>query len=693
MARTLQTARKSTGGRPPARGAPVDTNVVDIPDMDEATAQKLQEIKEGSMQALVKHIDRKHTEKGQVYFTETTEDEDIPEQVNWWSKFAMCLVRYLDNSNKYVQKIALQINSKHLKDILRDTIGTFPGVSFQTKDITIDAPYRVLFHYKSELEEAGKKLDQDSEAKAHLDLLLDFIYQEFKDTIEETENLLEQGLISYQHLWTIFRPKTIIYAPVFGQARCFELTSYAYTEDGLQINSEYVDFDGDDFGKRNAGRLVPGFAGAERIEHLSAYPISYHANEKALREELIARGKRWEAYAGMYFQRYQGVALEHTPCGMSRFNVDGRVVVDTKTFHRLNANLAYSVNPFKDASEKRAKRRRIQSFDDEEDEENGGETLDLVPDTRLDLDPLSDARLLLSNATVRGFSFTEKRWFEFFVDKLLPAGWNPNCFDQVVLPQTQKDLVQALVANHIQQRNHSFDDIVKGKGKGLILVLHGPPGVGKTLTAETVAEFCKRPLYMVSSGDLGTESSTLDERLTRILDMASTWRAVLLIDEADVFLERRSLHDMERNSLVSISLRVLEYYSGILFLTSNRVSCFDDAMKSRIHVPLKYSDLTPESRKTIWRNFLQRERVQVDEEGYERLAQAGINGRQIKNVIRTAGSLAQWRGVSVDCGLLEQVIRIQVEFEEELEGKAGMVNGLDGKGEGKGVNGVVVNGH
>lgn len=471
-----------------------------------------------------------------------------------------------------------KINSQHLKDILKNTISSFPGVNFQTKDITVDAPYRVLFHYKDELQQAGEALESD-EAKEHHKLLIDFIHEQFADTIEETENLLEQGLISYQHLWTIFRPGMTIYAPVFGQPRAFTLNNYSFSCDppGLNLHMDFVDFDGEDFGTRTTGRLVSAFSGAEKITDLSAYPIQYHATPDLLRKELISRGKRWEAHAGMHFRTYSGIALEHTPCGISRYNIEGRVVVDTKTFHRLNANYAFGVNAFKSDEDKRKKRRRIQNYDDSE-EEGDAETMDLVPQESLELDPLTDEQCLLANAMVRGFSFAEKRWLDFFIDKLAPAGWNKNCFEQLVLPETQKDLVQALVSNHVQQRS-SFDDIVKGKGKGLILVLHGPPGVGKTLTAETVAEFCQRPLYMVSSGDLGTDSSTLDDRLSRILDMASTWKAVLLIDEADVFLERRSLHDMERNSLVSIFLRVLEYYEGILFLTSNRVNTFDDAFK------------------------------------------------------------------------------------------------------------------
>ena len=104
MARTKQTARRSTGG-----GA----EVVDIPEIDAEMAKKLKDIEEGDMQAELKHIDRKYTEKGQVYFAETV-DEEIPDQVNWWSKFAMCLVRYMDPSNSYVQKTSLQVSNMSL---------------------------------------------------------------------------------------------------------------------------------------------------------------------------------------------------------------------------------------------------------------------------------------------------------------------------------------------------------------------------------------------------------------------------------------------------------------------------------------------------------------------------------------------------------------------------------------------------
>ena len=63
---------------------------------------------------------------------------------------------------------------------------------------------------------------------------------------------------------------------------------------------------------------------------------------------------------------------------------------------------------------------------------------------------------------------------------------------------------------------------------------------------------------MVGAGDLGTDASDLDSALHRVLTLASARKAVVLIDEADVFLEKRDLHDLQRNAMVAVFLRQLE---------------------------------------------------------------------------------------------------------------------------------------
>lgn len=90
------------------------------------------------------------------------------------------------------------------------------------------------------------------------------------------------------------------------------------------------------------------------------------------------------------------------------------------------------------------------------------------------------------------------------------------------------------------------------------MLLSGPPGVGKTLTAESVAETMRVPLYMMFASDLGLTPTEVEANLARILEMTTKWKAVLLLDEADVYLEKRSTKDLERNKLVSIFLRLLE---------------------------------------------------------------------------------------------------------------------------------------
>ena len=87
----------------------------------------------------------------------------------------------------------------------------------------------------------------------------------------------------------------------------------------------------------------------------------------------------------------------------------------------------------------------------------------------------SDEEYMIFDYQVQGYSLNEKKWCFFYVDLVQPVYLNKNAFDLLLIPPEQKRLVYALVRTHSED-NGGFDDMIKGKGKGLIFVLHGAPG-------------------------------------------------------------------------------------------------------------------------------------------------------------------------------------------------------------------------
>lgn len=164
------------------------------------------------------------------------------------------------------------------------------------------------------------------------------------------------------------------------------------------------------------------------------------------------------------------------------------------------------------------------------------------------LDAISAEDFMICDFQIPGFSLFDKKWCFFAVDFIRDVEFNNTAFQQLLLPKNHKELVHALVKNH---GTDDFDDLIKGKGKGLVFVLHGTPGVGKTFTAESIADDVRKPLYVVNSGELGVSPSVVEEHLNSALSLATQWGAIVLIDEADVFLEQRTIHDLTRNCLVS----------------------------------------------------------------------------------------------------------------------------------------------
>lgn len=191
----------------------------------------------------------------------------------------------------------------------------------------------------------------------------------------------------------------------------------------------------------------------------------------------------------------------------------------------------------------------------------------------------------------------------------------------------------------------------------------------------------RRPLYAMSAGELGDDADDVERSLQQVLELSAKWGAVLLIDECDVFLERRSLRDLHRNKIVSVFLRLLEYYQGVMFLTTNRVEDFDPAFESRIHLTINYPKLDPDSRLHIWRTFVNRgagDRSSIAEEGLIELAKADLNGRQIKNVVRTARLLALRDSGPLTLKHVETVLRV----------KRGGLAGIASEEESKTLNGI-----
>ncbi|KAK7421853.1 hypothetical protein QQZ08_009730 [Neonectria magnoliae] len=591
---------------------------------------------------------------------------------------------------------------------------------------------------KQERKKNQKRLD---EKRKHLKVLLGYLDEDYAAVKESLYPMLESGLITFDLLWALWKPNTIACMSTYGTAsepRAFkvemaQLHTSIMKGNFYYIDGKYFEYDGKKFGYGNLSEDIPEFYGAKKITSLPCYPIKYHQNEEQLRKDLIERGKKFVTLSGVHYKSYQGMAFLKRKKMIVKFNVaPSRVMVDPAIFRRINPNYSVSLVKPKDHdvlsddedSDLEACSCACDSSDSEggekvkfvtrvfkdleggihmaripkedEDEEDNQDDLDLLPDRKGSVvegergekteaergaetpHEFTDEEYLIASSVVLGFAFSEKQWLEFTVSGIKEIKWNEKAWDSLVLEDGTKDLIKALVESRKYHAANTIDDVIQGKGKGLVTVLHGPPGTGKTLTAEGISELLKCPLYMASAGELGTDSRFLEAELQKILDICHAWGAILLLDEADVFLEKRDMHNIHRNALVSIFLRQLEYFQGILFLTTNRVETFDEAFQSRIHIALRYDNLDAKAKRTIFKMFLERvqalgkiEVTPLTEDDLVALSKQDLNGREIKNVVGSAQDLAVNKGEALSMRHIKQVLNVHAKFGRDLKGGSG----------------------
>lgn len=230
---------------------------------------------------------------------------------------------------------------------------------------------------------------------------------------------------------------------------------------------------------------------------------------------------------------------------------------------------------------------------------------------------------------IRVFSMDRKQYGYVDVRDIIEKEWEENALDKLILPDNMSRMLRKVFDS---PNEDLFGDLVSAKAGGMVVLAQGPTGVGKTFTAEIYAEHTKRPLYVLEMAELGTDLSKVESNLQRIFRRATRWNAVLLFDEADVFMSERD-SNLERSAIVGIFLRLLDYYRGLFFLTTNRPEVIDKAFKSRITLALTYPPLDAERRRKIWTSMLKKAGVKLEGD-LNGIPDQDLNGRQIRNLVR-----------------------------------------------------------
>lgn len=456
-------------------------------------------------------------------------------------------------------------------------------------------------------------VDEEEEGS---DLLVDylaFLHELHATLVNQAHENCRQGAVTTDDLFLLLQKGVLARVVVRGAVAIVKLDTIESVETMfgsiLMANVGTTAHSGKGFVRGKASIRIPTFEGKKNLSDLRIRPLTPEDDLSEYKE----RGLRVATMLqNPYHGSYSGNLLRQGWTSDSSYEATGRVMVDISGMQQSDESYDF----FWGANR--------------------------VPDTAtLGFEELQEIDFICMTPFVYGFSFRTKVWGEMIAANISPVQFCTESFQQLVLDPEIKTLVRTLVASKSKGK-----DFIEGKGGGCIFLLDGEPGTGKTLTAEAVSEDLKRPLHSVSVGELGTNPDDLDKRLRMILEVAARWNAVLLLDECDVFLEARSDQDIQRNAMVSVFLRLLEYYPGILFLTTNRSSHLDAAVYSRVSLPIHYPRLPEASLRQVWQNHLQLNEVEHQDYDLDRLAREAnehkLNGRQIKNCVRQACALADY---------------------------------------------------
>lgn len=609
------------------------------------------------------------------------DDWEWPIYDTWWSDVTYRMVRKLRAKEKgkhssapfevsYEQRkgwpdeVSVTLSSKSLIRVTKECLPK------QSEHLLIEKPLingKNMFVALNAFQEAYKSIADDEQAlgRHHLKHLVRFLEKEYKDTIVHFDRAKRERKVSWGLLWAFLHKGEKVYykCALTGETLqgIVKYCHYFSSHQGrhLRVAFRSSNWNGVKYVKCRGSVTIDEFQSEKSFEAIGMCPMSILEGAEVARLEamFLRNGRKFYDIVrrGSSYLQYQGPRLRMVLNGacwqLKKQKADGRVMADLLSFARMNPDY-----PLENAGPPTCCGPRSLSCEETE-----------AP---------SDEELMLAPAVVYGFSFANKQWGGFDVNGFSGIEFDDQAFDRdlVLSDPSRKQMLLSLVSEHLRDPASSEEgenlvklDPISNKGEGCIFLCYGPPGTGKTLTAESIAERLHRPLWSISVFELGTTAKDLESNLMEILDIASQWRAVLLLDEADIYMEKRtSVGDPNRTAMTAIFLRLLEYYCGVLFLTTNRVATFDDAFCSRISMFLRYHRLAGAQCEAVWSNLFAR--AGVEDPDLAPFLESQLNGREIRNTIRIAQTWAKSSGEHLTASHVLQVVNMLGEFRHDLVG-------------------------
>ncbi len=228
----------------------------------------------------------------------------------------------------------------------------------------------------------------------------------------------------------------------------------------------------------------------------------------------------------------------------------------------------------------------------------------------------------------------------------------PFTMEDIVLPESCKDELRQ-ACDQVRYRERVYGDWEMGRvmayGRGVSILLSGPPGTGKTMAAQVIAGELNMELYRVSLAAVVSKYiGETEKNLEEIFTGATGKHVVLLFDEADVLFgkrtEIRDANDKYSNMEAAYLLQRIEEYEGVVVLATNYRKNFDEAFGRRMKFVIDIPFPDAQSRLEIWQRAIP-ERLGTENLDLKSLSERfELTGSNIKNIVLHAAFLTAAAG-------------------------------------------------